>query len=82
MGHLYTNYTLAKFETDSSTRFPCRPYNDGATWMTLFFMRTSVTLSRFHQRRNHQTINYAQFRQVYILCHMSTFCPQSELHRS
>ena len=39
---LYINYTLAKFDTDSLTRFPCRPYNDGATWMTLFFMRTSI----------------------------------------
>ena len=33
MAHLYTNYTLAKFETDSSTRFPCQPHNEGATCM-------------------------------------------------
>ena len=66
MGHLYTNYALAKFETDSSTRFPSRPHNEGATWMTLCFTKDLNTLPLF-QRRVHQTINYPQFLQVYIL---------------
>ena len=66
MGHLYTNYTLEKFETDSSTRFPA-DHNVDATWMTLFFIKDLNTLPLF-QWRIHQTINYAQFLQVYMLC--------------
>ena len=40
--HFFVLLIYQLFDTDSSTRFPCRPYNDGATWMTLFFMRTSI----------------------------------------
>ena len=44
----------------------------------IIFYEDLNTLPLF-RRRIHQTINYAQFPQVYILCQMSTFCPQSEL---